>query len=103
VRQWKLSPTDLALVDRWDDFTAAKSAMFAATDTDYARWTVIRSNDKRRARVAALRHVLSRVPYPTKDSAILGKPDSRIVGPPWKIYEHEEARIGRSPGRTPSH
>jgi polyphosphate kinase len=100
VRQWKLSPTDLALVDRWDDFTTAKTAMFEATDTDYAPWTVIRSNDKRRARVASMRHVLSRVPYPDKDSAILGKQDSRIVGAPWKIYEHEEERTSKSPGRT---
>jgi polyphosphate kinase 2 len=100
VRQWKLSETDLALVDRWDDFTAAKAAMFAATDTDYAPWTVIRSNDKRRARVAAMRHVLARIPYPDKDPGILGKPDSRIVGPPWKIYENEEQRTTRPTGRT---
>jgi polyphosphate kinase 2 len=100
VRQWKLSPTDLALVDRWDDFTEAKAAMFDATDTDYAPWTVIRSNDKRRARVAAMRHVLARVPYPDKDSTIIGKADSRIVGPPWKIYEHDERKINRPPGRT---
>ena len=102
VRQWKLSPTDLALIDRWDDFTAAKAAMFDATDTDYAPWTVIRSNDKRRARVAAMRHVLARVPYPDKDLAIIGKADSSIVGPPWKIYEKDEQRIARPPGRTSS-
>jgi polyphosphate kinase len=102
VRQWKLSPTDLALIDRWDDFTEAKAAMFDATDTDYAPWTVIRSNDKRRARVAAMRHVLARVPYPDKDASIVGKADSSIVGPPWKIYEHDERKINRPPGRTSS-
>jgi polyphosphate kinase 2 len=90
VRQWKLSPTDLALVDRWDDFTEAKAAMFSATDTDHAPWTVIRSNDKRRARVAAMRHVLARVPYPDKDAAIVGLPDAQIVGPPSRIYEQDE-------------
>jgi polyphosphate kinase 2 len=100
VRQWKLSPTDLALIDRWDDFTEAKAAMFEATDTDNAPWMVIRSNDKRRARVAAMREVLSRVPYPDKDPEVVGKPDSRIVGPPWKIYEHDERKISRPPGRT---
>jgi polyphosphate kinase len=102
VRQWKLSPTDLALVDRWDDFTAAKAAMFEATDADYAPWTVIRSNDKRRARVAAMREVLLRCAYPDKDHTIVGKPDSRIVGPPWRIYESGEQRIARPPGRAPA-
>ncbi|MDQ1465421.1 MAG: polyphosphate kinase [Actinomycetota bacterium] len=102
VRQWKLSATDLALVDRWDDFTAAKAAMFEATDSDYAPWTVIRSNDKRRARVAAMREVLRRCPYPDKDQTIVGKPDSRIVGPPWRIYESDEQKIARPPGRAPA-
>jgi polyphosphate kinase 2 len=100
VRQWKLSPTDLALVDRWDDFTDAKAAMFESTDTAHAPWTVIRSNDKRRARVAAMRHVLAKAPYPDKDAAVVGKADSRIVGPPWRIYEREEGRIPRPAGHA---
>jgi polyphosphate kinase len=100
VRQWKLSTTDLALLERWDEFTKAKAAMFEATDTDYAPWTVIRSNDKRRARVAAMHHVLSRIPYPDKDREIVGKPDPRIVGAPWVLYERQEGRIPRPPGRT---
>src|SRR4051812_6791027 len=58
VRQWKLSPNDLESLDRWDAYTAAKVAMFRATDTDYAPWTVVKSNDKKRARVEAMRHVL---------------------------------------------
>jgi polyphosphate kinase len=79
VRQWKLSPTDLASLDRWDDYTAAKEAMFAATDTQHARWTVIRSNDKKRARLAALRVVLDRLAYADKDEAVVGTPDPNIV------------------------
>ncbi|MBM9466684.1 polyphosphate kinase 2 [Nakamurella leprariae] len=80
IRQWKLSPTDLASLDRWDSYTAAKEAMFANTDTPYAPWTVIKSNDKKRARVNALRHVLSQLPYTDKDIDSIGQPDPLIVG-----------------------
>jgi polyphosphate kinase 2 (PPK2 family) len=79
VRQWKLSPTDLASLDRWDDYTDAKEAMFAATDTEYAPWTVIKSNDKKRARLEALRHVLWCMPYDDKNESVVGTPDPRIV------------------------
>src|SRR5688500_10710544 len=64
VRQWKLSPTDLASLDRWDDYTEAKEAMFFYTDTADAPWTLIKSNDKKRARLQAMRHVLNQFPYP---------------------------------------
>ena len=79
VRQWKLSPTDLASLDRWDDYTAAKEAMFAATDVDHAPWTVVKSNDKKRARLEALRVVLHRLPYEGKDADAVGEPDPNIV------------------------
>jgi polyphosphate kinase len=79
VRQWKLSPTDLASLDRWDDYTAAKEAMFAATDTEYAPWTVIRSNDKKRARLEALRVVLHRLDYEDKDAEVVRRPDPLVV------------------------
>jgi polyphosphate kinase 2 len=79
VRQWKLSPTDLASLDRWDDYTAAKEAMFAATDVDHAPWTVIKSNDKKRARLEALRVVLHRLPYEGKDADVVREPDPNIV------------------------
>jgi polyphosphate kinase len=79
VRQWKLSPTDLASLDRWDDYTAAKEAMFAATDTEHAPWTVIRSNDKKRARLEALRVVLHRIDYEEKDVDVVGRPDPLVV------------------------
>ncbi len=80
VRQWKLSPMDLASLDKWDRYTAAKEEMFAATDTDVAPWTVVKSNDKKRARVNAMRHVLSLFDYDGKDDEIVGSPDPLIVG-----------------------
>ena len=90
VRQWKLSPMDLASLDRWHDYTAAKEAMFWYTDTDFAPWTVVRSNDKKRGRLEAMRWVLNRVDYPDKDLEVVGSPDPSIVGPPVDIYESEE-------------
>jgi polyphosphate kinase 2 len=81
VRQWKLSPTDLASLDKWDEYTEAKEAMFFYTDTADAPWTVVKSNDKKRARIETIRHVLNRFPYDERDDEIVGHPDPRIVGP----------------------
>ncbi len=81
VRQWKLSPMDLASLDKWDLYTAAKEAVFAGTDTDYAPWTVVKSNDKKRARVNAMRYLLNQFDYDNKDEEIVaGGPDPLIVG-----------------------
>jgi polyphosphate kinase 2 len=82
VRQWKLSPTDIASLDRWDDYTRVKNEMFRRTSTEHAPWTIVRSNDKKRGRVNAMRHVLSVVPYDDKDDAVVLQPDPLIVGPP---------------------
>ncbi len=90
VRQWKLSPMDLASLDKWEDYSEAKEAMFFYTHTDFAPWTVVRSNDKKRGRVEAMRWVLSLVDYPEKDHEVVGTPDPLIVGPPSDIYEDEE-------------
>ena len=79
VRQWKLSPMDLASLDRWDSYGAAKENMFAHTDTDHAPWTVVKSNDKKRARINAMRHVLSLHDYDGKDYELVGRPDPLIV------------------------
>ena len=93
VRRWKLSPMDLASLDRWDDYTHAKEAMFAATDTPAAPWTVVRSNDKKRARLAAMRHVLHQFDYPGKDLTVATAPD-----PYWSADQHGTAP--RSADRT---
>jgi polyphosphate kinase len=80
VRQWKLSPVDLASLDKWDEYTKAKEAMFVHTDQPDAPWTVVKSNDKRRARLEAIRNVLALIPYPDKDASVVGRPDPLIVG-----------------------
>jgi len=80
VRRWKLSPMDLESLDRWEDYTAAKEAMFAHTDTDIAPWTTIKSNDKKRARINALRHFLNQFDYEGKDPDVVFPSDDRIVG-----------------------
>jgi polyphosphate kinase 2 len=90
VRQWKLSPMDIASLDKWDDYTAAKEAMFAATDTVDAPWTVVKSNDKKRARLEAMKHVLSLYEYDNKDHELVGRPDPKIVGSAATVYERGE-------------
>ena len=79
VRQWKLSPMDLESLDRWDAYTDAKEEMFRRTDTDWAPWITIKSNDKKRARLNAMRYFLSTVEYEGKDPEIIGVPDPLIV------------------------
>lgn len=80
LKSWKLSPIDLKAIPKWDDYTAARDAMFEYTHTDAAPWTVIRSNDKRRARINAIRHVLASIDYAEKDVKLVAKPDAKIVG-----------------------
>jgi polyphosphate kinase 2 (PPK2 family) len=74
VRQWKLSPTDLSSLERWDDYTRAKQHMFQHTDTDHAPWVVVKSNDKKRGRLEAMRYVLDRFDYDDKDQQVVGTP-----------------------------
>jgi polyphosphate kinase len=88
VRQWKLSPMDLASLDKWDDYTEAKEAMFFYTDTADAPWTVVKSNDKKRARLGAMRHVLAQFDYPDKDRDTAAAPDPLIVGSAALLSEH---------------
>lgn len=80
VRQWKLSPMDLESLDRWDDYTAAKEAMFADTDKKYAPWITVKSNDKKRGRVNAMRAFLNQFDYEGKDPEVVYAPDPLIVG-----------------------
>jgi polyphosphate kinase 2 len=82
VRQWKLSPTDIALLDKWDAYTRAKDTIFSRTHSEHAPWTVVKSNDKKRARLEAIRSLLVKFDYDGKDDEIVGKPDPLIVGTP---------------------
>jgi polyphosphate kinase 2 len=93
VRQWKLSPMDLESLDKWADYTEAKDAMFHYTDTDHAPWTVVKSNDKKRARLEAMRHILEQFDYPDKDEEIVGKADSKIIGPPALMSERNLVHV----------
>jgi len=80
LKRWKLSPIDKLSVDKWDDYTEAKEDMFFYTDTADAPWTVVKSNDKRRARINCMRHFLANLDYPEKDRKVVGQPDPLIVG-----------------------
>ncbi|MCV7278362.1 polyphosphate kinase 2 [Mycolicibacterium flavescens] len=80
LRQWKFSSMDMEAVNRWSEYTRAKEEMFVATDTDYAPWIVVKSNDKKRGRINAMRYLLSRFDYDDKDVDAVGEPDPLIVG-----------------------
>lgn len=86
LKQWKLSPIDKASLDKWEEYTQAKEEMFLHTDTDDAPWVVIKSDDKKRARLNAMRHILSKLDYTNKDQLIAIKPDPLIVGYASEIY-----------------
>jgi polyphosphate kinase len=90
VRQWKLSKTDLDSLDLWGQYTEAKEAMFYYTDMPEAPWTVIKSNDKKRGRVEAMRYVLSRFDYEDKDVELVRHPDPHIVGSAASVLEEGE-------------
>lgn len=90
LKQWKLSPVDRASLEHWNDYTKAKEIMFFHTDTKDAPWTVIRSDDKKRARINCMRHFLSAIDYANKDKSDLEEPDSLIVGRSTEIHEKDE-------------
>lgn len=91
LKQWKLSWIDLEGIKRWDDYSAAIVETLERTHSDHAPWTIIRSDDKRRARLAAIRRVLNAVPYEGKDRAAIGTIDPLISGGPelWADASHE--------------
>lgn len=93
LKRWKLSPIDLASLDKWDDYTKAKEAMFFYTDTSDAPWTVVKSNCKKRARLNAMRYVLNKFNYNNKDMEAIGKIDPLIVGRSNVVYESGEEFI----------
>ncbi len=97
MRQWKLSPTDIALLSKWDAYTLAKVTMFDRTHTDLAPWTVIRSNDKKRARLEAMRSLLAGIDYDRKDPDLVGQPDPLIVGVPADMREMDPGLLSPTP------
>lgn len=90
LKQWKLSPIDLASLDKWDDYTKAKEAMFFHTDTADSPWTVIKSDCKKRARINAMRYVLHKLPYSNKNLDAVGPLDPLLVGRAHIVYERGE-------------
>ncbi len=96
LKQWKLSPVDRASLDKWDDYTEAKEAMFFYTDTADAPWTIIKSNDKKRARLNTMRHFLSKIPYPDRDLDNAPDPDPLIVGSASHVIGHDEHILGKT-------
>ena len=90
LKQWKLSPMDVESLSRWDQYTEAKTDMFRYTDTELSPWMVVRSDDKKRARLNAMRHVLSQFEYDGKDHEAIGQIDHRILGRAENIYEKDE-------------
>ena len=97
LKQWKLSPIDLASLDKWDEYTEAKQAMFFYTDTADAPWTVIKSDCKKRARINAMRFLLSQLDYSNKDTDLIQNADPLIVGNADKIYETGERVLKHAP------
>jgi len=86
LKQWKLSPIDTQSRDKWDDYTEAKEAMYFYTDTADAPWTIIKSDDKKRARLNCMQHFLSHLDYPDKDLHTVRGPDPLIVGTPAQVF-----------------
>lgn len=96
LKRWKLSPVDVASLSKWDDYTEAKEAMFFYTHTADAPWTIIKSNDKKRARLECMRHFLSTVDYPDKDYELVRAPDPLIVGHASQVIHNSDHILGAS-------
>ena len=96
LKRWKLSPVDIASLSKWDDYTEAKEAMFFYTDTADAPWTIIKSNDKKRARINTMKHFLASVDYPDKDLDIIGELDPLIVGSASHVLHKTDHILGAS-------
>lgn len=90
LKQWKLSPVDLASLDKWDAYTKAKEAIFFYTDTADSPWTVIKSDCKKRARINAMRYTLHKLPYTNKNLDYIGSLDPLLVGRAHVVYERGE-------------
>ncbi len=96
LKRWKLSPIDRQSLDKWEDYTEAKEAMFFYTDTADAPWTIVKSNDKKRARLNCMKHFLTSLPYGEADDKVVGKPDPLIVGASTHVVNNSEHILGKS-------
>lgn len=95
LKHWKLSPIDIKSLDMWDEYTEAKNAMFFHTDTAASPWVVIKSDDKKRARLNCMRHFLHSLPYPNKDLHVVCPPDAQLVGSGAQVLANEENVISK--------
>jgi len=93
LKHWKLSPIDIQSLDKWDDYTAAKKAMFFHTDTADAPWTVIKADDKKRARLNCIRHFLWTLPYPGKNTKVVYQPDELLTGPASHVLGEQDDHL----------
>jgi polyphosphate kinase len=96
LKKWKLSPIDRQSLGKWDDYTEAKEAMFFYSDTADAPWVIVKSNDKKRARLNCMKHFLNSLPYPGKDEKVVGAPDPLIVGSSADVLGKSEHILGKS-------
>lgn len=96
LKQWKLSPIDVASLNKWEDYTEAKEAMFFYTDTADAPWTIIKSDDKKRARLECMKHFLSSLDYPGKNHEVVTPPDPLIVGQAGHVIHRSDHILGKA-------
>lgn len=96
LKQWKLSPIDRESINKWDDYTEAKEAMFFYTNTADAPWTIVKSNDKKRARLNTMQHFLASLPYPDKNYDVVTGPDPLIVGSSTDVIGGAQHILGKS-------
>jgi len=96
LKQWKLSPIDVASLQQWDEYTEAKEAMFFYTDTADAPWTIVKSDDKKRARLNCMQHFLWSLPYPDKNLQVVHSPDPLIVGNGSHVVHASDHILGKS-------
>ncbi len=94
LKQWKLSPVDEAAIERFEEYTDAVADMVMFSDSDVAPWTVINGNEKRRARLGALTHVLHAVPYEARDPSVIA-PDPSVVAPAARLVDKDGLRLVR--------
>jgi len=96
LKMWKLSPIDKASLTLWDAYTEAKEAMFFHTDLPDAPWTVVKSDDKKRARLECMRHFLAALPYPNKNHQVVHEPDPLLVGSASYVIGQDNAILGKA-------